>query len=249
MSIKLMNQAWEVKGLDPTTKLILMCLADHANEHDRTCWPAISTIANKCDVSRATVKRRMLQLEQYGLIRRRSRTGDSTLYFILPDGEIDGVVQSEPGSAVSQGRFTSEPGGGSTVEPLTTINRQEPSLPTSNARGARLPADWFPEPLPDEFVRKHGITQHIVQNEFEKFVDYWTAIPGAKGRKLDWQATWRTWLRKAMEYQPRSKPIHNQRKSAMRNTMDAIEEYFSNDRRETEAGNSDAPDRVAFFKR
>lgn len=202
MSIKLMNQAWEVKGLDPTTKLILMCLADHANEHDRTCWPAISTIADKCDVSRATVKRRMLQLEQYGLIARRSRTGDSTLYFILPEAEKEGVVQSEPGSTVSQGRFNSEPGGGSTSEPLTTMNHQEPSV-NNNARGTRLPNDWVPEPLPDDFVRKHGITQDIVQNEFEKFVDYWAAVPGAKGRKLDWQATWRTWLRNSRDYRPR----------------------------------------------
>lgn len=119
-----MNEAWEIRGVDPTTKLILMCLADHANEDDRTCWPAIATIARKCDVSRATVKRRMQQLEQYGLIKRRSRTGDSTLYFILPEGE----VQSEPGSTVSRGRVTTEPGGGSTAEPQTTMNRKEPSL-------------------------------------------------------------------------------------------------------------------------
>ena len=128
MSIKIMNEAWEVRGVDPTTKLILMCLADHANEDDRTCWPAISTIARKCDVSRATVKRRMLQLEQYGLISRRSRTGDSTLYYIMPEHENRGVVQSEPGSLLSQGRFTVEPGGGSLLNPKPSLNHQEPKV-------------------------------------------------------------------------------------------------------------------------
>jgi hypothetical protein len=29
----------------------------------------------------------------------------------------------------------------------------------------------------------------------ESFVDYWTATSGAKGRKCDWDATWRTWCR------------------------------------------------------
>lgn len=29
----------------------------------------------------------------------------------------------------------------------------------------------------------------------EGFRDYWKGVPGAKGRKLDWQATWRNWLR------------------------------------------------------
>ncbi|MGR9087307.1 MAG: hypothetical protein ACU841_09570 [Gammaproteobacteria bacterium] len=30
---------------------------------------------------------------------------------------------------------------------------------------------------------------------FARFRDYWIAQPGAKGRKLDWQATWRNWVR------------------------------------------------------
>jgi len=30
---------------------------------------------------------------------------------------------------------------------------------------------------------------------FERFSDYWTAQPGAKGRKTDWLATWRNWCR------------------------------------------------------
>ena len=30
---------------------------------------------------------------------------------------------------------------------------------------------------------------------FEKFKDYWIAQPGQKGVKLDWDATWRNWVR------------------------------------------------------
>ena len=30
---------------------------------------------------------------------------------------------------------------------------------------------------------------------FDKFRDYWIAVPGAKGRKLDWDATWRNFVR------------------------------------------------------
>lgn len=30
---------------------------------------------------------------------------------------------------------------------------------------------------------------------FDRFADYWAAVPGAKGRKLDWFATWRNWVR------------------------------------------------------
>ena len=30
---------------------------------------------------------------------------------------------------------------------------------------------------------------------FESFTDYWISVAGAKGVKLDWDATWRTWVR------------------------------------------------------
>jgi len=31
---------------------------------------------------------------------------------------------------------------------------------------------------------------------WEDFRDYWKAVPGAKGLKCDWDATWQTWVRK-----------------------------------------------------
>jgi hypothetical protein len=50
-----MNWAWS-QELTPTPKLILMALADAANDHDE-CWPGIPFIARKCCVSERTVQR------------------------------------------------------------------------------------------------------------------------------------------------------------------------------------------------
>jgi len=33
------------------------------------------------------------------------------------------------------------------------------------------------------------------EKTFEQFRDYWIAVAGSKGRKLDWFATWRNWVR------------------------------------------------------
>ena len=55
MSIKAMNWAWEQK-LPPNSKLILMAIADAADE-DGDCWPRVKTIAKKCGVSERTVQR------------------------------------------------------------------------------------------------------------------------------------------------------------------------------------------------
>jgi len=55
----------------------------------------------------------------------------------------------------------------------------------SQARGTRLPTDWEP-------------CEHLDRrDELAKFRDYWLAVPGSKGCKLDWDATWRNWIRNA----------------------------------------------------
>ncbi len=55
-----MNWAWQQK-LSPTPKLILMALADAANDFG-VCWPSVSTVATKCCVSIRTVRRVLQQL-------------------------------------------------------------------------------------------------------------------------------------------------------------------------------------------
>lgn len=62
--------------------------------------------------------------------------------------------------------------------------------------GARLPADFDPGEEGRQYARKHGLNPDAVM---EAFRDYWTAAPGSRGRKSDWQATWRTWCRKDAE--------------------------------------------------
>lgn len=64
-------------------------------------------------------------------------------------------------------------------------------------RATRLPEDWIPKPEP-ELVDAIGGKQ-AANRELDKFRDYWAAQPGAKGRKVDWQATWRNWLRRVAE--------------------------------------------------
>ena len=81
---------------------------------------------------------------------------------------------------------------------------KESSAPNgAAARGRRLEKGWIPdESLIAEMREKcPGVD---LKHEHEKFVDYWCAQPGAKGRKLDWPATWRNWIRHAWERLPAS---------------------------------------------
>ncbi len=49
------------------------------------------------------------------------------------------------------------------------------------------------------------------QATFARFSDYWRGVPGAKGRKLDWDATWRNWCRSERPGSARSDAASTQR--------------------------------------
>lgn len=77
---------------------------------------------------------------------------------------------------------------------------QPPSPSARSPRATRLADDWRPTPEPDLVAAIGG--QQAAKREFDRFVDYWRAKGGQDGRKLDWQATWRNWLRRAAESNP-----------------------------------------------
>lgn len=80
-------------------------------------------------------------------------------------------------------------------------------VPEKPKRGTRLPADWS---LPDDWrewsASNTQLTGQQIAIEAEKFRDYWTAQPGAKATKTDWQATWRNWCRSARPLNGTAKP-------------------------------------------
>ncbi|USE79508.1 hypothetical protein NDR89_23235 [Cupriavidus gilardii] len=69
-----------------------------------------------------------------------------------------------------------------------------PAKPSPASRGSTLPKDWNPDDDQIEFCRRErpDLDPYAVASRFR---DYWVAVPGAKGRKSDWSATWRNWVR------------------------------------------------------
>ena len=63
-------------------------------------------------------------------------------------------------------------------------------------RGTRLPADWSPTEADRAFAANLGVA---VDREAASFRDYWHSKPGADGRKTNWSATWRNWVRRSSE--------------------------------------------------
>lgn len=73
------------------------------------------------------------------------------------------------------------------------ITIKEPS--GNKERASRLSAEWEPSDE-DVIFCKTERPDLNVRKVAAEFRDYWIAQPGAKGRKTDWPATWRNWVRR-----------------------------------------------------
>lgn len=69
-----------------------------------------------------------------------------------------------------------------------------PQAAAPTAIGSRLPTEWtLPEPWREwAEAERPGLNLAVVAASFK---DFWIAKPGKDGRKSDWQATWRNWVR------------------------------------------------------
>lgn len=77
MSIKALQWAWEQNVPNSSRKLVLLALADRAND-DGECWPGIASLSEKCSISRSTLIRAVEDLEEQGLLEVTNRPGDGS---------------------------------------------------------------------------------------------------------------------------------------------------------------------------
>jgi len=86
---------------------------------------------------------------------------------------------------------------------------KDTDIDTKKERGANAPARkqkgarWTADKLPAEWLywaeQSANLRDSTLHSEAAKFCDYWIGVPGAKGIKLDWFATWRNWIRRSTE--------------------------------------------------
>lgn len=123
------------------------------------------------------------------------------------DRKRDKVVTSQPsqGDALEQNRTDTEQKREERGAPAPEVDAGNPISATSVAsrspNGSRLPADWQPDDLLRAWTAQNCPGLNIPA-EVEKFRDYWLAKPGKDGRKTDWTATWRNWVRRSAERTP-----------------------------------------------
>lgn len=132
-----MNWAWKQK-LRPTPKLILMSLADAADDFG-VCWPSVPTVATKCCVSTRTVRRVMKKLEERRLMLsepryRKDGSCSSNRYRLQLDGGDRLSPAPDPDDTTLGQQCQGPPDAGGI--PGTTIgNQKEPQQPLEAETG------------------------------------------------------------------------------------------------------------------
>lgn len=97
MSIEASKWAWAQKVKNPRHKLLLLKLADSAND-DGVCWPSLRTMAGHTGVSKSTLSRAAKALADAGLLRvqptvkQDGSAGPNVYHLALGVSQIDGSV-------------------------------------------------------------------------------------------------------------------------------------------------------------
>jgi hypothetical protein len=90
------------------------------------------------------------------------------------------------------------------TETETYTERERAGTRKPQKRGSRLDSDWRPS---DDLI-SWAMTERTdldIQRVIDSFTDYWRAKPGQSGCKLDWDATFRNWVRNEQQRRVRER--------------------------------------------
>ncbi|MDJ7999216.1 helix-turn-helix domain-containing protein [Salmonella enterica] len=212
MSMNLMAKAMSIKVGNPLRKLVLIKLADNANDEGE-CWPSYQHIADQCEVSRSTVKSHIRALEDMGLLkrefRRKGELNQSNVFYLTMDNaqqippesggagaDRGGAGADRGGAGADRGGAGADLGGGAGADPRTYHSFEPVKEPLERKRKpSSMPEGFSPSASHQKMAEEFGIS---LQDEFDKFTDHHLS----KGSKfIDWSRALNTWLRNARGFQ------------------------------------------------
>jgi hypothetical protein len=200
VSVKVVTWAWHderTSQLRGNVMLALLALADIADDDGHCVFAKKGSrsqlvLAKKARMSVATFRRATQELQLLELLEvTRESAQSENAYRILC------TAQSER-SGVSGVSAQSEQSQRSTVsaQKRDVLNVLDVFSDESSDRGSRLPESWLPSVEMVTYAQVHAPSVDV-KATVQDFVDYWVAIPGARGRKASWDRTWMTWVRRA----------------------------------------------------
>jgi hypothetical protein len=147
MSITVMSAVWHRSGQEGKNLLVLLALADNANEDTGYAWPSVATLARKSRMSERSVQRALRDLEEakeISTVRAGGRVNGayrSTVYAVHPQG-CQSVVPDAAGVTDQALRGDTALSPKPSKEPSTSLSKRE-KKPVKLADEIAGFADWL----------------------------------------------------------------------------------------------------------
>ncbi|HRI12866.1 MAG TPA: helix-turn-helix domain-containing protein [Verrucomicrobiota bacterium] len=173
MSNELLNRAWMVQGLSGTEKLVLIRLADRANEQDQ-CFPGQTSLAKDCCLTTRAVRNAIHSLAQKGhlLVVKPATFNQSATYRITP-------TPPESGSGGER-----DSGAEQDSAPSGTAFRSPPELNSGPLRNGVPPNPNITQREPSENPQRvDGIAAKKVKPSADGFDAFWELYPNKVAKK------------------------------------------------------------------
>ncbi len=151
-----MSQVWKIASIGSTDKLVLLALADNANDAG-VCWPSIARIALKSSLSERGVQASIARLRDAGHLSITERNGRSNLFTITPAADAP-PQHVHPAADAPHPRTSCTPTpapGAPTPAPGAPITIKESSFESSGEPG-ETPAPEVPRGTIAEANRIHA---------------------------------------------------------------------------------------------
>ena len=126
MSMRLMAQAMSIKVGNPLRKLVLIKLADNAND-DGICFPSYQYIADVCEISKASARTHIDALIKMGFVSKKARKnkdGSSSNLYLLHLGK--GMPADSTGMPADSTGMPADSTGGMPADSTITCHSSEP---------------------------------------------------------------------------------------------------------------------------
>ncbi|PHM33564.1 helix-turn-helix domain-containing protein [Xenorhabdus innexi] len=225
MSMSLMAKAMGIRVGNSLRKLVLIKLADNANDKGE-CWPSYRHIADHCECSKSAVRSHIHALIKMGLLTKENRLGNhngkgnaSNVYYLNLSADPVPSKSTPPVSPKSLSPVPPE----NTPVPFADLPVPSDDSPPMPPDGTRISHSFepvkepvisanekpsrkaeIPYPLPDNFFpteQHQGLASELgvnLREEFLKFADH----HASKGNRfVDWGRALNSWLRNAKAYQ------------------------------------------------
>lgn len=98
--------------------------------------------------------------------------------------------------------------------------RSDSSESAKTKKATRIPNDFIVTDELWNWAAAEGFSPSEIDAEASAFKDYWVAKPGKDGTKLDWVATWRSWMRNSRKFGPR--PPNGRSRNIAQDQMDLL---------------------------